>query len=63
MAELTLGKLKQEGKLQCGDTVYSPTLGSCTIYRIESAHTVVVRSAKGLYYRLSGLAIPNCKFS
>lgn len=44
--------------MQIGSKVrLSERLGVCAVVAIESFHTIVVRSAQGQYYRVSGLSL------
>lgn len=52
---IKLVKLQKEGRLQKGDVVETSHLGMCEVSHIQSADTVCVKSAEGLYFTLSGL--------
>lgn len=57
MGTIKLEKLQTEGRLQCGDRVSTPRLGSCEVATIESVHTITVKNDAGQHFRLSGLSL------
>jgi hypothetical protein len=42
--------------MKVGDKYPSSQLGECTVYAIESAHTIIVVNKAGQYFRVSGLS-------
>ena len=52
---IRLVKLKEEGRLQVGDTVETARLGECEVAYIQSADTICVKAPSGQHFALSGL--------
>lgn len=52
---IRLVKLKEEGRLQPGDTVETARLGACEVTFIQSANTICVMAQSGQHFTLSGL--------
>lgn len=54
---IRLVKLKTEGRLQKGDIIETLKTGKCVVELIQTAQSIVVKSAAGKYFNISGLAL------
>lgn len=53
MSKLTLVKLKEEGRLQSGDTVHTRELGDCTVAYVRTVSSMCVKTCRGEYHTLN----------